>query len=313
MAWPSPPGREVRPRAILVTGSDGFVGHHLLARLAADFPDAVLHPAAFDVTDPDAIDHAVSALRPDACIHLAAIAAIGEARDAPEHAWAVNLGGTLSLARALRRHTPDCVLLYVSSADAYGSSFAAGVALDEAAPLAPMNTYGATKAAADLALGALAQDGLRVIRLRPFNHTGPGQSEAFVVAAFARQIARIAAGRQPPVLRVGALDARRDFLDVRDVVAAYSLCLARADSQVSGTILNVASGEGRRVGDVLDALLALSGVQAAVEVEAGRLRRTEIPLACGDAARARAALGWAPAIAWETTLRDVLQDWHARV
>ena len=303
----------MRPRAILVTGSDGFVVRHLLARLAADFPDAALHPAAFDVTDPDAIDHAVAAMRPDACLHLAAIAAIGEARDAPEHAWAVNLGGTLSLARALRRHAPECVLLYVSSADAYGGSFAAGVALDEAPPLAPMNTYGATKAAADLALGAMAQDGLRVVRLRPFNHTGPGQSEAFVVAAFARQVARIAAGRQPPVHRVGTLDARRDFLDVRDVVAAYSLCLARADALAPGTILNVASGEGRRVGDVLDALLALSGVRATVEIEAARLRRTEIPLACGDAARARTALGWAPAVAWETTLRDVLQDWHARV
>ena len=303
----------MRPRTILVSGADGFVGRHLMSRLATDFPDATLHPAAFDVTDDGAVHDAVGALRPDACIHLAAIAAIGEARDAPEHAWAVNLGGTLSLARALRRHAPDCVLLYVSSADAYGSSFAAGVALDESVPLAPMNTYGATKAAADLALGAMAQDGLRVIRLRPFNHTGPGQSEAFVVAAFARQVARIAAGQQPPVLRVGTLDARRDFLDVRDVVAAYSLCLAQADTLAPGTILNVASGEGRRVGDVLDALLALSGVQATAEVEPGRLRRAEIPLACGDAARARAALGWAPAIPWETTLRDVLQDWHARV
>ena len=300
------------PRAILVTGSDGFVGRHLLARLAADFPDATLHPAGFDVTDAPAVDAAVAGLKPDACIHLAAIAAIGEARDAPEHAWAVNLGGTLSLARALRRHVPDCALLYVSSADAYGGSFAAGHALDESAPLAPINTYGATKAAADLALGAMAQDGLRVIRLRPFNHTGAGQSEAFVVAAFARQVARIAAGRQPPVLRVGTLDARRDFLDVRDVAAAYSLCLAHADALAPGTILNVASGEGRRIGDILDALLALSGVHATVEVESTRLRRAEIPLACGNAALARDTLGWAPAIPWNTTLRDVLLDWQAR-
>ncbi len=300
-------------RAILVTGSDGFVGGHLLARLATDFPDATLHAAAFDVTDVSAIDEAVARLRPDACIHLAAIAAIGEARDAPEHAWAVNLGGTLSLARALRRHVPDATLLYVSSADAYGSSFALGHPLDELAPLAPMNTYGATKAAADLALGAMAQDGLRVLRLRPFNHTGSGQSEAFVVAAFARQVARIAAGRQPPVLNVGTLDARRDFLDVRDVAAAYSLCLARADTLAPGTILNVASGEGRRIGDILDALLALSGVHATIEVEPARLRRAEIPLACGNAGLARTALGWAPAIPWETTLRDVLQDWRGRV
>lgn len=301
------------PRAILVTGSDGFVGCHLLARLAADFPDATLHPAAFDVTDAPAIDAAVAALRPDACVHLAAIAAIAEARDAPERAWDVNLGGTLSLARALRRHAPDCTLLYVSSADAYGGSFAAGHPLSESAPLAPMNTYGATKAAADLALGAMARDGLRVVRLRPFNHTGPGQSEAFVVAAFARQVARVAAGVQPPVLRVGTLDARRDFLDVRDVAAAYSLCLARADTLAPGTILNISSGEGRRIGDILDALLALSGVHATVETETARLRRAEIPLAAGDSTLARDTLGWAPAIPWETTLRDVLHDWQGRV
>ncbi len=301
------------PRAILVTGADGFVGRHLLVRLAADFPAAALHPAGFDLTDAVAVEAAVARLRPDACVHLAAIAAIGEARDAPERAWAVNLGGTLALARALCRHAPDCVLLHISSADAYGASFAAGRPLDETAPLAPMNTYGATKAAADLALGAMAHDGLRVLRLRPFNHTGPGQSEAFVVAAFARQVARVAAGRQPPVLRVGTLDARRDFLDVRDVAAAYSLCLARADTLAPGTVLNVASGEGRRIGEVLDALLALSGVRAAVEVEPARLRRAEIPLATGDARRVRAILGWAPAIPWETTLRDVLSDWRARV
>ncbi len=300
------------PRSILVTGADGFVGRHLMVRLAADFPAATLHAAEFDVVDAAAVADAVRTLRPDGCVHLAAVSAIGEARELPERAWAVNLGGTLSLARALLAHAPDCVLLYVSSSDAYGASFAGGAALDEGAALCPMNTYGATKAAADLALGAMAQDGLRVVRLRPFNHTGPGQSEAFVVAAFARQVARVARGLQPPVLQVGALDARRDFLDVRDVVAAYSRCLSHG-SLDRGLVLNLASGVQRRVGDVLDALLALAGVEARVEVEAARVRAMEIPLACGNAARAQAALGWAPAIDWQTTLGDVLWDWMRRV
>ena len=110
----------------------------------------------------------------------------------------------------------------------------AGVALDESAAAAPMNTYAATKAAADLALGAMVNEGLRVIRLRPFNHTGPGQSPDFVVPAFARQIARIETGLQPPVMRTGALAPRRDFLDVRDVYAAYIACLQRADTLASG-------------------------------------------------------------------------------
>ena len=303
----------MRPRSILVTGAAGFVGRHLVARLAADFPEAALHGAAVDVTDADAVSDAVRTLRPDACVHLAAVSAVGEARDAPERAWAVNLGGTLSLARALLEHAPGCLLVNVASSDAYGDAFAAGLPVHEGVALAPLNTYGATKAAADLALGAMARDGLRVVRLRPFNHTGPGQSDAFVVAAFARQVARIAAGLQEPVLRVGALDPRRDFLDVRDVVAAYSLCLSRADALPLATILNVASGEPRRVGDVLDALLRISGVRATVEVEAPRLRRTDIPFAVGDASRARDLLGWAPAVPWDATLRDVLGDWRARV
>ena len=307
-------GPGVPPRRILVTGSRGFVGRHLMARLRTDLPDAELAEAAFDVTDAAAAEAAIRALRPDACVHLAAVAAIPAARRDPERAWRVNLYGTLALARALMAHAPGCVLLFASSADAYGASFRLGRALDEGAPLAPRNTYAATKAAADLALGAMAAEaGLRVLRLRPFNHTGPGQSSAYVVAAFAEQVARIAAGRQPPVLHVGALDPVRDFLDVRDVCAAYAACLRRADDLAPGTVLNLASGVPRRVGEVLDTLLHLAGVRASVETDAARLRPSDIPAATGDAGLARRLLGWTPAIAWEQTLRDMLDDWRDRV
>lgn len=298
------------PRSLLVTGAGGFVGRHLLPLLRARFPGAALHAPALDVTQAEAVADTVRRLRPDACVHLAAIAAIPEARREPDRAWRVNLHGTLHLARAILAQAPECLLLFISSADLYGASFRAGAALDETALPAPMNTYAATKAAADLALGALAGEGLRAIRLRPFNHTGPGQSDAFVVAAFARQVARIAAGRQAPVLRVGALDPRRDFLDVRDVCAAYVNCLERADSLEPGTILNIASGRPRRIGDILEGLLRAAGVAAAIETDPARLRPAEIPIACGDAGRARALLGWEPHVPWEQTLRDVLDDWR---
>ena len=192
-------------------------------------------------------------------------------------------------------------------------AFRSGIAAGRAAAPAPTNTYGATKAAADLAVGALAAEGLRAVRLRPFNHTGPGQSEAFVVPAFARQVARVAAGLQPPVLQVGALDPFRDFLDVRDVCDAYVACLQRADALEPGVILNLASGVPRRIGDVLDDLLRLAGVQARPETGAALLRPADIPMACGDATLARHLLDWAPRIAWEDTLRDVLADWRTRV
>ena len=152
-----------------------------------------------------------------------------------------------------------------------------------------------------------------MIRLRPFNHTGPGQSEEFVVPAFARQVARIAARLQPPVMQVGALDPQRDFLDVRDVCSAYVACLERADRIAPGTIFNIASGVPRRIGDVLHQLLDLAGVSATLETGAALLRPAEIPLAAGNADAARASLGWRAAIPWEQTLREVLQDWTERV
>ncbi len=297
---------------ILVTGATGFVGGHLLPLLTG-LPDTHVEAAGFDVRDPRSIRDAVAAGRPDTVVHLAAIAAIPAAQADPDAAWQVNLHGTLNVARALLDAAPSCTLVYISTADAYGRSFQAGTPVTERTALAPMNTYAATKAAADLALGAMTGQGLRVIRLRPFNHTGPGQSDAFVVAAFARQVARIAAGLQPPVLQVGALDPWRDFLDVRDVCRAYALCAASAASLPAGTILNIASGVPRRVGDVLTALMAIAGVQAEVVVDGGRLRASEIPLASGDAAAARAALGWAPQIGWDTTLADTYAYWRSRI
>ncbi len=306
------------PRRILLTGASGFVAGHLIPQLRAAFPDADLTLCgeglvALDISDHAAVFDLVRRVRPEACIHLAAISAIGEARRDPERAWRVNLMGTLALAEALREVVPDCVMVFASSAEIYGASFKTGSALDEAAAAAPTNTYAATKAAADLALGAMAGDGLRVVRVRPFNHTGAGQTEGFVVPAFAAQIARIGAGKQGAGLMVGNLDACRDFLDVRDVCAAYVACIAQAEALAPGAVLNLASGVARRIGDVLQDLLRISGVRVEVTLDPTRLRPSDIPMARGDAGLAGRTLGWAPRIAWETTLGDVLADWRGRL
>lgn len=301
------------PRTILLTGSSGFVGSHLRAALRIQFPDAIISCPRVDIRNDAAVEAMVRNSRPDVCIHLAGVSTVQAARERENDAWAVNLRGTLSVAKSILDFVPHCVLLFASSAEAYGSSFRHGVPINEDAALAPLNIYGATKAAADLALGVMADQGLRVIRARPFNHTGPGQQTAFVVPAFARHIARIGAGLQPPVVTVGNLDARRDFLDVRDVCAGYIACILHRDTLASGTILNFASGQPRRIGDILHEMLTLAELTADIRVDPTLLRPSDLAITYGDATRARSTLGWQPEVSWSSTLRDVLADWSRRI
>lgn len=296
---------------VLITGASGFVGRHVIAALSAASPATEIVRSSTDITDRTAVHALIEHTKPAACLHLAAIAAIGVARGAPDRAWAVNLHGTLNLASAITEHTPACRLIFISSADIYGGSFRAGEALAEQAVLHPLNTYAATKAAADLALGAMAAENLAVLRLRAFNHTGPGQSEHFAIPAFARQIALAEAGLAPPTIRVGALTPERDFLDVRDIARAYVAALATPVP--AGTILNIASGTPRQIGSALDALLSLAKIKITVEEDASRLRPVDIPRATGDATQARKLLNWHPVIPWHQTLEDTLNDWRARV
>ncbi len=146
------------PQRILITGAAGFVGQHLVPMLRSSFPNAALFTEYFDITDAAAVAEIVRNAQPDACIHLAAVTTIAGAQEAPDLAWQVNVLGTLSLARAILAYAPACRFLFASSAETYGKSFQAGAPLDESALLAPMNSYAATKAAADLALGAMTNE-----------------------------------------------------------------------------------------------------------------------------------------------------------
>ena len=310
---------------VLVTGASGFVGRHVLRALRAAFPHATLLGATrgealpgwdaavpFELDDPASAEAAVRQAMPDAVIHLAARANVRAAFDDPEATWRSNLGGTLALAGAVLRAAPEAPFLFASSAEVHGLAFRAG-RLDEDAPMRPANPYAAAKAAADLALGEMALRGLRAVRLRPVTHCGPGQGAGFVVADFARQAARIAAGLQAPLMRVGALDRWRDMLDVRDVARGYALALARAEALEPGAAIMLASGVPRRIGDVLAGLLARFGVAPRIEVEAALLRPTDVERTAGDASRAAALLGWRAGIGWEATLDAVAADWRARV
>ena len=314
------------PGRILVTGADGFVGAFLLPALRAAFPAALIFACAerqslpgadgvlpLDLLDPSSIADCINQARPDAVLHLAAQANIPQSFADPARTWQINVNGTLALAEALMATGPEALLVYISSSEAYGLTFETGVPLTEDAPFAPANPYAASKACADLLLGEMSGRGLNVVRLRPANHTGPGQRETFVVPAFARQIALIEAGRQEPLLKVGALDRWRDFLDVRDICAAYAAAMAKSSRLPPGTVLNISSGVPRRIGDILGGLIARSGRAIQVEVDQARLRPTDVLTATCNAGRAQRLLGWSPTVDWETSLDDVLADWRTRV
>ena len=308
---------------VLITGASGFVGSHFMEALRDVCPaSAELMPTAktaeggaeaLDITDRVAIDAAVARYRPSHVMHLAGIAAVPAAASAPDVTWRVHLNGTLNLARAILETVPDCFLINAGSGLIYGASAKSGQPLDEDALLAPLDDYSASKAAADLALGALAQQGLKCIRMRPFNHFGPRQSEQFVATAFATQIARIEAGLVEPVIRVGNLAAARDFLDVRDVATAYALAVIKSNEILPGTILNLASGEARRIEDLLTALLSLSTVPIRVEQDPARLRPNDVPCVVGNARKARDLLGWLPVHSFDQTLAEVLADCRTRL
>jgi GDP-4-dehydro-6-deoxy-D-mannose reductase len=244
-------------------------------------------------------------------MHLAGVASPTVASADPDAAWQVHVHGARALAHAIMQTVPDCWMINVGSGLVYGDSARTGLPLDEDTVLAPVDEYGVTKAAADLALGALARRGLKCARMRPFNHAGPGQSDAFVVPAFAVQIARIEARLAPPVIRVGNLDAQRDFLDVRDVARAYALVVTNAERLEPGTVLNIASGVPRRISEILSSLLAKSRVDISVEQDPGRMRPSDLPIIVGEASRARKLLGWEPEHSFDDTLEAVLNDARA--
>lgn len=311
---------------LLVTGARGFVGRHLLRRLRVNEPTMQIIPTALpgagddansvigmDITNRDHVDRVLSDIKPTHILHLAGIASPTDVSDNPSEAWRVNLHGTLNIAHALIEAHSDCMLIYVGSGLIYGESANSGRPLDEKTLLAPMDEYAATKAAADIALGAMARRGLKCIRLRPFNHTGSGQSEAFVIPAFAAQVARIEAGLQPPTIRVGNLDAARDFLDVRDVVDAYIKVSMNSGGMAAGEIFNVAAGVAYRIGDALEILLSLSSAKIIVEQAPERMRPSDVPCIIGDAHKLHSAMEWAPQFDFNETLKWVLEDYRSKI
>lgn len=299
----------------LVTGASGFVGRYLVAALrdagyaalACGGPgDTELLP--LDLGDVSTIRAALDLSAPEFVFHLAAQTFVPESVASPLPTYMTNIRGTVNLLQALREygresgHIPR--LLFVSSAEVYGSQPAQASPLRESLAPSPANPYAASKAAGEMiALGEARSFGIDVVIARAFNHIGPGQNERFVVSNFAHQLAAIAAGGDP-VMLVGNLDARRDFLDVRDVVRAYVML---AKHGMPGEIYNVCSGIARSIRDVLRELIIAAHVPVEVRDDPQRMRPSDVPLFVGDNTKLRTATGWEPSIPFERSIRDIYE------
>jgi len=313
---------------VLITGITGFAGSHLAEHILAEHPevevfgtfrwrsrmdnvehlDRKIKLLETDLRDYSSMHRALDISRPDFIFHLAAQSFVPASWTAPTETLVTNVTGQTNLFEAIRCLKLDPVVQIACSSEQYGLVLPDEVPIKETNPLRPLSPYAVSKVTQDyLGYQYFQSYGLKVIRTRGFNHTGPRRGQVFVTSNFCSQVAAIELGLQEPVIRVGNLDAIRDFTDVRDMVRAYWLAVTKGKP---GEVYNIATGQGIRIRDILDRLLALSRVEVKIEVDPARLRPSDVEILIGDSSKFRADTGWEPRIPFEQTLRDLLDYWR---
>lgn len=318
----------IRAMRALITGINGFVGSYLAEYLLAEgrhevwgmtrapgrlpaFLQGRVTEVHADLSDAEATMRAIVAARPSVIYHLAGQPFVPESFRDPAGTLSTNTLGALHIFLSLIELRSPARVLVVGTNEEYGKITEADLPISEDTPLRPANPYGVSKAAQSLlALQYHLSHGLDIVRVRPFTHIGPRQNERFVTAAFARQIARIELGLQPPIVQVGNLSARRDFTDVRDMVRAYALLMEHGES---GEVYNAGSGRAVMIRELLDILLEESTARVEVRLNPELMRPIDIPLVVCDGTRLRERTGWEPRIPLRQTLRDILNYWRAEV
>lgn len=315
----------------LITGADGFVASHLLPHLLEQETDAQLfamvwrhapkgswpsdHPRlqvlSGELTDPAGITDVVNHVRPDIILHLAAASSVAQSWHDPEEVYRTNILGQLHLLEAARLLKTMPTVVIASSAEIYGRDGHEQKPISEDAPLEPLSPYAVTKAVQDLqAAQYFAAHGLPTVRLRLFNHTGPGRPAHFVASSFAKQIAEIEQGLREPVIQIGNIDVARDFSDVRDIARAWRLAALHCRP---GEAYNVCSGRPTPIRKILDILLGATDISIERETDPTLLRPGEIASLYGDRSLFSDTTGWRPSIELEKTLFDLLQWWRKHI
>jgi GDP-4-dehydro-6-deoxy-D-mannose reductase len=311
---------------VLITGSEGFAGRHLTEYLLSTQDgaeilgtvykpvDSMPYPIQYqqvDLLETESVKELLDSFRPDAIYHLAAQASPSVSLHAAWRTLEVNIRAQLNLFECCIHLGIRPRILITSSAEIYRATPPVVMPLTEETELRPTNPYALSKITQDyMGLQYFISHALPIIRVRPFNHTGPGQSETFVAPDFAFQIARIEAGLQPARMGVGNLSAQRDFTDVRDTIRAYYLLMQHG---IPGEAYNVASNQAHSIQSLLDTLLAYTSSKIEVYTDTTRLRPVDIPVIRGDSSKLHRLTGWNPVIPFEKTLRDLLDECRQRI
>ena len=307
----------------LVTGVTGFAGSFLSELLLEHGYDVYgtslsspkdtpsLHVTRLDLLDEKATEEYVKNVSPDVIFHLAALTSPAESFSNPSQTITNNITAEVNVLEAVRLNNLSPRILIVSSAEVYGLVDSSDLPIDEETLLKPASPYAVSKIAQDfLGLQYNLSYNMDIVRVRPFNHIGPRQAPSFVVASFAKQIAEIEKKLIEPVIKVGNLDARRDFTDVHDMVRAYLLLL---EQEKAGEVYNIGSGTSTKIADILDSLLALSTTKIEIKIDPARLRPSDTPDIYSDNTKIEEATGWKPQIPLAQTLEDTLNYWRESV
>ena len=317
-------------RRVLVTGVTGFAGSHLVDYMLTrndceifgiqrwrspleniEHVKDKITLVECDLRDASSTRDTLERIRPDWIFHLAAQSFVPTSWSAPTESLTTNVLGELNIFEAVRRIGLACRIQLACSSEEYGMVFPDELPIKETNPLRPLSPYAVSKVAQDmLGYQYFASHNLPVVRVRPFNHIGPGQAPSFVTADFARQIAEAEAGLRPPILSVGNLDARRDFSDVRDIVRGYYMAITQGKP---GEVYNLGSERSHSIREVLDILLSVSTTHVSVQQDKSRLRPSDVPEVVSDCSKFRELTGWTVQIPFERTLSDILDYWRAQV
>ncbi|MBI5229135.1 GDP-mannose 4,6-dehydratase [Candidatus Micrarchaeota archaeon] len=313
----------------LITGITGFAGSHLAEYLLKKDYEVYgtirwrsrteniehirekLKLIDADIKDAHSMRNAVETAQPDAVFHLAAQSYVPTSWHAPQETLATNVLGTVNLFEAVRASKLDPRIQIAGSSEEYGLIYPNEVPIKETNELRPMSPYAVSKVATDL-LGFqyFKSYGLKIVRTRAFNHTGPRRGEVFVTSNFAKQIVEIEKGKKEPVISVGNLDSQRDFSDVRDIVRAYEMSLFKCDF---GEVYNICSEKSITIKKLLDMLLSMSKAEVEVRQDPERMRPSDTAILLGDCTKFKKKTGWKPEIPFEKTLEDLMNYWRERI